>query len=421
MAEKDNQGKADDSSGQSDGGANRQGIERLHAQVLDAITYEHLTPRQAAERFRMTQEAIHEICRTYRRERLIKPVHRRILDALTRLHMTLEEAAAALGVAPKTVKHVCNKYRIRPRTGARPRRPGRPAATRAARGAGKPRRRKYQRKTPRIKPHHQLILDALTAEDLTVKETAAKVGMGEGVVRYVCSRYHIKARRGYGAPEDRLRYKRILNALKSEDLTVDETATKFNVTTAMVRYVCNRYGFRPRKGYHSRIPELADAEWLRRRIVVERRTLQQVADMVGCSRQRVHQQLLQFGIRPPKRHRGGRHKRRRRIALKGLLSERRVRAWHDGRQYTARVMRSGAIKLLPDGKVYDNPDKAARAVCKEPTDGWSFWCYKAAPGTWVPIAELRNRMPDEQDGAPQRGLSRRAGTTGFRIVDFQLH
>ena len=234
-----------------------------------------------------------------------------------------------------------------------------------------------------------------------MKETAAKVGMNEGVVRYVCIRYHIKARRGYGTLEGRARHKRILNALKNEDLTVDETATKLNVTPSKVRYVCNLYGFRPRKGYLPSIPELADAEWLRRRIVVERRTFQQVADMVGCSRQRVHQRLLQFGIRSLKSRKGLRRKGGRRIALKGLLSGRRVRAWHDGRQYTARVMRSGTIKLLPDGKVcYDNPDKAAQAVCKKPTDGWSFWHYKAAPVTWVPIAELRNRMPDEQDEGP---------------------
>ena len=402
MAEKDNQGKVDDSSPQGDGGANRQGMHSLHARVLDAIAFEHLTPRQAAERFGITQEAVREICRTYRRKRLIKPAHRRILDALTRGHMTLDEAVAALGVAPETVKDVCNKYRITPRIGARPRRPGRPAATGAARGAGRARRSKYQRKTPCIKPHHQVILDALIAEDLTVKEAAAKVGMNEDVVRYVSSRYHIEARGGHAALEDKPCHRRILNALKTEDLTVNETAAKFNVTTAMVRYVCNRYGFRPRKGYHSGIPELANAEWLRRRIVVERRTLQQVADMVGCSRQRVHQRLLQFGIRPPKRRKMVRRKRRRRIALKGLLGERRVRAWHDGKRHTARVMRSGAIKLLPDGKVYDNPDKAARAVCKERTDGWSFWHYKAAPATWAPIAELRDRMPDEQDEVPQR-------------------
>jgi hypothetical protein len=65
-----------------------------------------------------------------------------------------------------------------------------------------------------------------------------------------------------------------------------------------------------------------------------------------------------------------------------------------------RARRKGKIvkaRLRPDltvrwnGRLYNTPSAAGRAVRKKSTNGWSFWHYQRSPGDWVPIDELRNR------------------------------
>ncbi|MDY6913809.1 MAG: helix-turn-helix domain-containing protein [Planctomycetota bacterium] len=151
-----------------------------------------------------------------------------------------------------------------------------------------------------------------------------------------------------------------------------------------------------------KIPELADPEWLRQKLIVEGLTYQRIGDLVGCSRQRVHQRAQQFGLHRPRRPAASRKpKKRRVIPLKGLLKEKRLRALYNGKLYIARVYRSGRLRMRATGEVYDSPDAAATAVCEQETDGWEFWHYKNPQLGWVPLNTLR--QPPDRDESLQEG------------------
>lgn len=138
--------------------------------------------------------------------------------------------------------------------------------------------------------------------------------------------------------------------------------------------------------------ELADRTWLYQKLVVEDLTYQRIADLIGCSRQRVHQRAKQFALRRRKKRSARAKKRKKRvIPLKGLLKEKRLRARHNGKLYVLRVYPSGRLQMRHTGKVYNNPDNAAKAVCKQKTDGWTFWRYKNAERNWVPLSTLREQ------------------------------
>ncbi len=75
------------------------------------------------------------------------------------------------------------------------------------------------------------------------------------------------------------------------------------------------------------------------------------------------------------------------ISLKGKISSKSLRRKYKGKMYYCWVLPSGRIKH--DGKIYDTPSAAARAVRRKTTNGWNFWRYKKSKGKWVLLAELR--------------------------------
>jgi len=68
----------------------------------------------------------------------------------------------------------------------------------------------------------------------------------------------------------------------------------------------------------------------------------------------------------------------RRFVLKGRLK---------GVGYRATLRKDGSISY--DGKVYDSPSAAGRAVSGRSCNGWQFWHYRNDNGEWVPLKKLR--------------------------------
>ncbi len=82
-------------------------------------------------------------------------------------------------------------------------------------------------------------------------------------------------------------------------------------------------------------------------------------------------------------------KARRKIPLRGLLKNKRLRKTYKGHDYVAWVLPSGRIKLRHNGKIFDSPSGAADDIRKKPSNGWLFWHYQDKKGSWVPLATLR--------------------------------
>ena len=193
-------------------------------------------------------------------------------------------------------------------------------------------------------------------------------------------------------PKDR--HKAIVEAVKQDNLTAKETASRFGLTLAGIYYICRKHDIKPRKRRKdylpSKYPEIANKEWLKTKFVDEYLTYQSIADLVGCSRQRVHQRVLEFGLTRPKISRAKPKKPKRVIPLKGLLKDKRIRAVYKGKRFIAHVMPSGAIKRRDTGEVFDSPCAAAMSVSGRKTvDGWNFWSYRVAKGCWERLAELK--------------------------------
>lgn len=75
--------------------------------------------------------------------------------------------------------------------------------------------------------------------------------------------------------------------------------------------------------------------------------------------------------------------------LKGLLRDwQRIYASYKGKDYKARVLPSGSIKL--NDKLYSSPSGAAKAIIdRGAVNGWNFWKYKDSSGNLVAIKHLR--------------------------------
>jgi len=67
----------------------------------------------------------------------------------------------------------------------------------------------------------------------------------------------------------------------------------------------------------------------------------------------------------------------------------RLRANYKGKRYIAEVYPSGRIKY--DGKLYNTPSGAGKAVRGKLTNGWTFWRYQIEQGKWVKLDELRKK------------------------------
>jgi len=191
----------------------------------------------------------------------------------------------------------------------------------------------------------------------------------------------------------RERHSTIVNAIVTENLTAKEASARFGLTLAGIYYICRKHKIKPRKRRKdylpSKYPQIADKEWLKKKFVDEYLTYQAIADMVGCSRQRVHQRVLEFGLTRPRISRAKPKKPKRVIELKGLLKDKRIRAMYRGKRYIAHVLPSGAIKRRDTGELFDSPGKAAESVCGRTVDGWNFWKYRDGDGSWEPLSRLK--------------------------------
>ena len=93
------------------------------------------------------------------------------------------------------------------------------------------------------------------------------------------------------------KHKKIVDLLSSEELTIREAAERLGVSISSVHYVCRKHDLRfVRAHSKNRIPELADRRWLHRKVAIEGLTYQEIADLLGCSRQYVHQKVIEYKI-----------------------------------------------------------------------------------------------------------------------------
>jgi len=189
------------------------------------------------------------------------------------------------------------------------------------------------------------------------------------------------------------RHKVIVDAIVGEKLTAKEASDRFSLTLAGIYYICRKHGIKPRKRRKdylpSKYPQIADEKWLRKKFIGEYLTYQAIADMVGCSRQRVHQRVLEFGLTRPRISRAKPQKPKRVIALKGLLKDKRIRAMYKKKRYIAHVLPSGAIKRRDTGELFDLPGRAAESICGKAVNGWRFWRYRDDEGNWEPLIKLK--------------------------------
>ena len=66
-----------------------------------------------------------------------------------------------------------------------------------------------------------------------------------------------------------------------------------------------------------------------------------------------------------------------------------IRATYKGKVTRAYVNRGGTIRL--DGKLYNSPSSAGKAIVNHGVDGWHFWKYRNRDGEWVKLDELRKK------------------------------
>ena len=93
------------------------------------------------------------------------------------------------------------------------------------------------------------------------------------------------------------KHQRIIDLLTAEDLTIRQAAERLGVSISSVHYASRKYKLKFLRAHNlNRIRELADPAWLARKVTVEGLTYQEIADLLDCSRQYVHQKVTEFGI-----------------------------------------------------------------------------------------------------------------------------
>ena len=74
------------------------------------------------------------------------------------------------------------------------------------------------------------------------------------------------------------------------------------------------------------------------------------------------------------------------VPLKDLVSGKRIYANYKGKDHTAVVLRSERVRL--NGKLFNSPSRAAKAIRGGATNGWRFWKIKHA-GELMPLSTLK--------------------------------
>jgi hypothetical protein len=76
--------------------------------------------------------------------------------------------------------------------------------------------------------------------------------------------------------------------------------------------------------------------------------------------------------------------------LRGLLTDKALQMRYKGKTYRAWINRSGRIRLVHTGEVFDSPSSAAKAIRKLASNGWYWWKFKNNEGEWHRLQELRH-------------------------------
>ena len=94
------------------------------------------------------------------------------------------------------------------------------------------------------------------------------------------------------------RHRRVIDLLSSEELTLREASERLGISVSSVSYACRKYHLKYIRAHsRKRFPKLEDRNWLYHKVAVEGLTYQELADLLGCSRQYVHQKVEEYGIR----------------------------------------------------------------------------------------------------------------------------
>jgi len=96
------------------------------------------------------------------------------------------------------------------------------------------------------------------------------------------------------------KHRKIIELMSSEDLTFIEASERLGVSVGSIKYACQKYGLKfVRKPSKTRFPKLRDRNWLYRKVVTEGLTYQEVANLLGCSRQYIDQKVKEYDIPCP--------------------------------------------------------------------------------------------------------------------------
>ncbi len=124
-----------------------------------------------------------------------------------------------------------------------------------------------------------------------------------------------------------------------------------------------------------------------------REAMKKIGELMGRPQEEAPQR---WAAAKPKRSPTGTRNKRKLLPLKWRLRDKRLKGTHAGKEYRARVLPSGRIKLLDTGRVYDSPTAAARAIVKRSVNGWLWWRYRDSRRRWASLVGLR--MPSRRGG-----------------------
>ena len=79
------------------------------------------------------------------------------------------------------------------------------------------------------------------------------------------------------------------------------------------------------------------------------------------------------------------------VSLKGRFpTPRPLLRTYKGKDYKATLLTSGKIKY--EGKIYNSPSSAGKAVTNKETNGWDFWFIQDEMGNWVSLSSIRDKI-----------------------------
>ncbi len=155
------------------------------------------------------------------------------------------------------------------------------------------------------KPNVDRVLEDLKDERYTPQDIAKKYNIPVKKVYDISSRHNVNLHK-----KVKPKHREIINTLESGEVTLKEAAQRCNVSQSVVEYVCQKYNLTPARPV--RYPLLRDNDWLYNKLVEEQRTYREVAEMIGCTYQRVQQRTCEMGWQKKRRRRKRQYRGKRR-------------------------------------------------------------------------------------------------------------